>query len=68
MFSDLEDKKYKNLLLKECSFRLKIEEKVLKNVEKTYYKQKETGVVRKAHCNYSLLEKSMRTWEKIHNL
>ena len=45
-----------------------MEEKVLKNVEKTYYKQKETGVVRRAHCNYSLLEKSMRTWEKIHNL
>jgi len=55
-------------LLKEYSFCLKIEEKVLKNVEKTYYKQKETGVVRRAHCNYSLLEKSMQTWEKLHNL
>ena len=55
-------------MLKEYSFCLKIEEKVLKNVEKTYYKQKETGIVRSAHCNYSLLEKSMQTWEKLHNL
>ena len=68
MFSDLEVKKYKNLLLKEYSFRLKIKENVLKNVEKTYYKQKEKGVVRRAHYNYSLLEKSMQTWEKLHNL
>jgi hypothetical protein len=54
--------------LKEYSFRLKIKENVLKNVEKTYYKQKETGIVRRALCNYSLLEKSMQTWEKLHNL
>ena len=45
-----------------------VKENVLKNVEKTYYKQKEKGVVRRAHYNYSLLEKSMQTWEKLHNL
>ncbi|EJP25763.1 hypothetical protein HMPREF1142_0047 [Peptostreptococcaceae bacterium AS15] len=39
-------------MLKEYSFYLKIEEKALKNVEKTYYKQKETENVRRAHCNY----------------
>lgn len=62
-FAELSDLKYKDLFEKEYAFCLKIKEKVLKKVEKIYRKQKETGIVRKANCNFSLLEKAMKNWK-----
>ena len=32
-------------------------------VEKLYQKQKETGIIRKANCNFSELERAMLDWK-----
>ncbi|EIC94779.1 hypothetical protein HMPREF9970_1919 [Lachnoanaerobaculum saburreum F0468] len=35
----------------------------IKKVEKLYQKQKETGVIRRANCNFSELERVMPDWK-----
>ena len=60
---ELDDIRYKDLFEKEYAFCLKVKTKVLKKVEKLYQKQKETGVIRRANCNFSELEKVMSDWK-----
>ena len=61
-FDELEDVRYKDLFGKEYAFCLKIKTKVLKKVEKLYQKQKKTGIIRKANCNFTELERAMLDW------
>ena len=61
-FDELDDIRYKDLFEKEYAFCLKVKTKVLKKVEKLYQKQKETGTIRRANCNFSELEKAMLNW------
>lgn len=68
VFKELEDEKYQDLFRKEYSFCLKIKDKVLKKVKKIYNKQKETNIIKHAHCNFSLLEEAMEKWIKAVNL
>ena len=63
-FSELQDKRYKDLFEKEYAFCLKIKNKILKKVEKIYNKQKTTGIVRKSNCNFLELEKAMMNWQE----
>ena len=60
---ELDDIRYKDLFEKEYAFCLKVKTKVLKKVEKLYQKQKETGVIRRANCTFSELEKVMSDWK-----
>ena len=62
-FDELDDIRYKDLFEKEYAFCLKVKTKVLKKVEKLYQKQKETGTIRRANCNFSELEKAMLDWK-----
>ena len=62
-FDKLDDIRYKDLFEKEYAFCLKVKTKVLKKVEKLYQKQKETGIIRRANCNFSELEKAMLDWK-----
>ena len=61
-FNELEDIRYQDLFRKEYAFCLKIKENILKKVIKIYENQKETGIVRKANCNFILLEDAMKKW------
>ncbi len=61
-FDELEDIRYKDLFEKEYDFCLKVKTKVLKKVEKLYQKQKKTGIIRRANCNFSELERAMLDW------
>ncbi|OXZ27262.1 terminase large subunit [Finegoldia magna] len=63
-FNELEDIRYKDLFQKEYAFCLKIKTKVLIKVEKIYKKQKKTGIIRRANCNFSKLEKAMLDWKQ----
>ncbi len=65
VFNKLKDMSYKELLKKEYQFCLSIKEKVMNKVQKIYKKQKETGIVRKANCNFLKLEKAMSKWNGI---
>lgn len=62
-FNELDDSRYKDLFEKEYAFCLNIKTKILNKVEKIYQKQKETGTVRWANCNFSELEKAMLNWK-----
>lgn len=62
-FDELDDIRYKDLFEKEYAFCLKVKTKVLKKVKKLYHKQKETGTIRRANCNFSELEKAMLDWK-----
>lgn len=62
-FDELDDIRYKDLFEKEYAFCLKVKTKVLKKVEKLYQKQKETGTIRRANCNFLELEKAMLYWK-----
>lgn len=62
MFSELEDERYKDLFEKEYAFCLKIKNKILAKVEKVYKKQKETGIVRRAYCNFNCCEDALEKW------
>lgn len=64
IFDNLNYKRYKDLFLKEYAFCLSIKTKLLKKVTKLYQKQKETGKIRKANCNFSKLEQAMKEWVK----
>ncbi|HHK1273304.1 TPA: type III toxin-antitoxin system ToxN/AbiQ family toxin, partial [Streptococcus pyogenes] len=46
----------------EYAFCLSIKEKVLNKVQKIYNNQKETGIVRRANCNFEKLEDAMSKW------
>ncbi|EOA07520.1 Hypothetical protein MYEA_0800 [Mycoplasma yeatsii 13926] len=61
-FNDF-DPTYKKLLLKEYEFCLKNKQKIYKTATNLYTKQKETGVVLKRHCNFTILENSMNNWK-----
>ena len=63
-FNELEDIRYKDLFQKEYAFCLKIKTKVLIKVEIIYKKQKKTGIIRRANCNFSKLEKAMLDWKQ----
>ncbi len=58
-FNELEDIRYKDLFQKEYAFCLKV-----KTIEKIYKKQKKTGIIRRANCNFSKLEKAMLDWKQ----
>ena len=62
-FDELDDIRYKDLFEKEYAFCLRVKTKLLKKVEKLYQKQKETGIIRRANCNFSELEKAMLDWK-----
>lgn len=59
VFDELDDDRYKDLFEKEYAFCLSIKDKVLNKVQKIYKKQKETGIVRRANCNFEKLEDAM---------
>ncbi len=63
VFDELNDNRYRDLFKKEYAFCLSIKDKVLKKVQKIYKKQKETGVVRRANCNFEELENAMCRWD-----
>ena len=63
-FNELEDIRYKDLFQKEYAFCLKIKTKILIKVEKIYKNQKKTGIIRRANCNFSKLEKAMLDWKQ----
>ena len=63
-FNELEDIRYKDLFQKEYAFCLSIKTKILKKVEKIYKNQKQTGIIRRANCNFSQLEKAMLDWNQ----
>lgn len=54
---DAEMKKYKELLNKEYSFCLSIKDKIVKEAERIYRRQINTGKVYKGYCNFVDLEK-----------
>ena len=45
------------------NFCLSIKSKILKKVEKIYIRQKETGIIRRANCNFLKLEEAMKSWK-----
>lgn len=61
-FNKLTDSRYKDLFEKEYAFCLSIKPKILKKVEKLYCRQKETGKVRRANCDFAKLEHAMKLW------
>lgn len=63
-FNELEDIRYKDLFQKGYAFCLKIKTKILIKVEKIYKNQKKTGIIRRANCNFSKLEKAMLDWKQ----
>ena len=62
VFDELDDDRYKDLFEKEYAFCLSIKDKVLNKVQKIYNNQKETGIVRRANCNFEKLEDAMNQW------
>ena len=62
VFDELDDDRYKDLFEKEYAFCLSIKDKVLNKVQKIYNNQKETGIVRRANCNFEKLEDAMSNW------
>ncbi len=66
-FNQLIDYRYKDLFEKEYAFCLSIKEKVLKKAENLYKKQKETGIIRRANCDFNKLESAMKEWIKNSN-
>ena len=58
LFKNLEES-YKVLMNKEFKFCLKNRDKIQKNVEKIYKKQKERNIIGYGACNFSRLEKVM---------
>ena len=64
-FNELEDVKYRDLFRKEYAFCLKIQDKILKRAEKIYDRQKKSGKVRHAYCNFSLCEKALEDWKEL---
>ena len=63
-FKNLEES-YKVLMNKEFKFCLKNRDKIQKNVEKIYKKQKERNIIGYGACNFSKLEQVMLKWNKI---
>ena len=63
-FNELEDIRYKDLFQKGYAFCLKIKTKILIKVEKIYKNQKKTGIIRRANCNFSKLEKAILDWKQ----
>lgn len=63
-FNELNDSRYRDLFQKEYAFCLSIKSKLINKVEKLYKKQKETGIVRRANCNFLALEEAMKSWIK----
>ena len=64
LFKNLEES-YKVLINKEFKFCLKNRDKIQKNVEKIYKKQKERNIIGYATCNFSKLEQAMLKWNKV---
>ena len=64
-FNKIEDLKYRDLFRKEYAFCLKIQDKILKRAEKIYDKQKKSGIVRHAYCNFALCEKALEDWKEL---
>ncbi len=62
IFDDLDDERYKDLFQKEYAFCLSIKQKIIKKAEKLYKKQKDTGIVRNIHCDFTKLEQAMQEW------
>lgn len=62
-YANLHDDKYVALLKKEYAFCLSIESKILEKVSELYRAQIETGVVRRANCNFQRLELALLDWQ-----
>jgi len=56
--NEMQDKNYRNLLLKEYWFCQKIQTGIATKAEKIYFEQKSSGKIFKFYCNYSKLEKA----------
>ncbi len=63
VFDELDDERYKDLFKKEYSFCLSIKKKLINKAEKLYKKQKDTGIVRNTHCDFTKLEQAMKQWK-----
>lgn len=61
-FKELRDSRYRDLFQKEYAFCLSIKSKLISKVKTLYKKQKDTGIVRRANCNFLVLEKAMKSW------
>lgn len=55
-FNKIDDKKYRNLLIREFLFCQKIQDGILKKAKEIYKKQKFAGKVFTMFCNYTKLE------------
>jgi len=59
VFDDVDDNKYRGLLLKEYAFLVPHKEGILHRAKNIYIKQKESSVVERFHCNFTLLEAAL---------
>lgn len=64
-FSELEDRKYADLLEKEYRFCQKIQDGILSKVMQIYREQKETGKVHAMYCDFSKLEDACDHYKEI---
>lgn len=62
-FSQVEDKQYRRLLIKEYEFCWGIRDGVLERAVKIYTEQKQNGKVYPFYCDYSRLEKACAEYE-----
>lgn len=63
-FSAVENLSYKNLLVKEYKFCLRVQSGIVERVKKIYTEQKDTGIVHKFYCNFSKLEEACDTYNE----
>lgn len=63
-FAALTDTKYRDLLEKEYRFCQKIQNGILSKASQIYKDQKESGVVHKLYCNFTLLEKASKEYKQ----
>ena len=67
VFSDLDDKGYAMLLMKEYYFLKPYADDILEKAYNIYETQKETGKINRFTCNYQFLEKICDTYETAEN-
>lgn len=61
-FSKIQDIDYKNLLQKEYNFCSSNKANIINTATKLYTEQINNGIIRHAHCNYSLLEQALKKY------
>ena len=58
VFNDVEDKNYRNLLLKEYRFLGNYKKQILEKAKDLYTKQKETGIIKSCYVTFDKIEKA----------